>query len=175
MSHYLHHVPGRLRLKDRSLKSSEETGTEIRALCTQLPGIRAIELNTLTGSLLVRYDKASVNSTQILGLLFTNGVITAIPEALAHDQMPGSTPPPRRAKLLLRYALPRKDQEHIIGDLEEAYHIEWLPEHGFRKARRLYWWHAIRSIAPMLSTGLRRSAIITALLGAADWLRDRLG
>jgi Heavy metal associated domain 2 len=81
MSHYLHHVPGRLRLKARSLKSSEEKGDEIRALCTQLPGIEAIELNTLTGSLLVRYDKASVNSTQILGLLFTNGIITAIPEA----------------------------------------------------------------------------------------------
>jgi chromate transport protein ChrA len=81
MSHYLHHVPGRLRLKARSLKSSEEKGAEIRALCTQLPGIEAIELNTLTGSLLVRYDKASVSSTQILGLLFMNGVITAIPEA----------------------------------------------------------------------------------------------
>jgi hypothetical protein len=81
MSHYLHHVPGRLRLKARSLKNSEDKAAEIRALCTQLPGIRAIELNTLTGSLLVRYDKASVNSRQILGLLFTNGIITAIPEA----------------------------------------------------------------------------------------------
>jgi Heavy metal associated domain 2 len=81
MSHYLHHVPGRLRLKARSLKGSEEKGAEIRALCTQLPGIEAIELNTLTGSLLVRYDKAAVTSTQILGFLFTNGVITSIPEA----------------------------------------------------------------------------------------------
>jgi hypothetical protein len=81
MSHYLHHVPGRLRLKARSLKNSEDKTAEIRALCGQLPGITAIELNTLTGSLLVRYDQASVNSAQILGLLFTNGVITAIPEA----------------------------------------------------------------------------------------------
>lgn len=81
MSHYLHHVPGRLRLKARSLKSSEDKAAEIRALCMQLPGIKAIELNTLTGSLLVRYDKASVNSTQILGLLFANGIITSIPEA----------------------------------------------------------------------------------------------
>jgi hypothetical protein len=81
MSHYLHHVPGRLRLKARSLKSSEERAAATRALCTQLPGIKAIELNTLTGSLLVRYDKAAVTSTQILGFLFTNGVITSIPEA----------------------------------------------------------------------------------------------
>jgi hypothetical protein len=81
MSHYLHHVPGRLRLKARSLKNSEDKAAEIRALCAQLPGIQAIELNTLTGSLLVRYDKASVNSVQILGLLFANSVITSIPEA----------------------------------------------------------------------------------------------
>ncbi len=81
MSHYLHHVPGRLRLKARSLKNSEDKAAEIRALCTQLPGINTIELNTLTGSLLVRYDKASVNSAQILGFLFANGVITSIPEA----------------------------------------------------------------------------------------------
>jgi hypothetical protein len=81
MSHYLHHVPGRLRLKDRSLKNGEDKADEIRALCTQLPGIESIELNTLTGSLLVHYDKANVNATQILGLLFANGVITSIPEA----------------------------------------------------------------------------------------------
>jgi hypothetical protein len=81
MCHYLHHVPGRLRLKALSFRNSEDKVAEIRALCTQLPGINAIELNTLTGSLLVRYDKASVNSSQILGVLFTNGVITSIPEA----------------------------------------------------------------------------------------------
>ena len=81
MSHYLHHVPGRLRLKAHSLKNSKDKADEIRALCAQLPGIIAVELNSLTGSLLVRYDKVSVNSTQILGLLFTQGVITAIPEA----------------------------------------------------------------------------------------------
>jgi len=84
-------------------------------------------------------------------------------------------PPPRQAKLLLRYALPRKHQEHIIGDLQEAYYTEWLAEHGPKEARRMYWWHAIRSIAPMLWTTVKRAGIIMAILGAADWLRDRLG
>jgi hypothetical protein len=78
--------------------------------------------------------------------------------------------PPREAKLLLRYALPRKHQEHIIGDLEEAYYTEWLPEHGPRQARRLYWWHATRSIAPMLWTAAKTSGIITVIVGAAQWL-----
>jgi Heavy metal associated domain 2 len=175
MSHYLHHVPGRLRLKARSLKSSEEKAAATRALCTQLPGIKAIELNTLTGSLLVHYDKAAVTSTQILGFLFTNDVITSIPEARGHGQTPAATPPPRQAERLLYYVLPRERRENVIGCLEEDYYTTWLPKFGPDEARRMYWSDAIRSIAPMLWTGLRRSAIIAAALGVADWLRDRLG
>jgi hypothetical protein len=82
MSHYLHTLPGRLRLKTRSLKNSEDKAAEIRALLRQLPGIETIEINLLTGSMLVRYDPASITSAQILGLLVTNSVITSIPESL---------------------------------------------------------------------------------------------
>jgi Heavy metal associated domain 2 len=81
MSHYLHHVPGRLRLKTRSLKNSSAKAAEVRALFKQLPGIEAIEFNLLTGSMLVRYDAASITSAKILGFLVANSVITSIPEA----------------------------------------------------------------------------------------------
>ena len=93
MSHYLHHVPGRLRLKARALKNNEEKATEIRALCAQLPGIEAIEFNLLTGSMLLRYNKTRVNSAQILGSLFANGVITSIPEARPSAAMKGFREP----------------------------------------------------------------------------------
>jgi Heavy metal associated domain 2 len=81
MSHYLHHVPGRLRLKTRSLKNSSAKAAEVQTLFKQLPGIEAIELNLLTGSMLVRYDAARITSAQILGFLVANSVITSIPEA----------------------------------------------------------------------------------------------
>jgi hypothetical protein len=81
MSHYLHHVPGRLRLKTRSLKNSSAKADEVRALFQQLPGIEAIDLNLLTGSMLVRYDVASITSARILGFLVAHSVITSIPEA----------------------------------------------------------------------------------------------
>lgn len=82
MSHYLHTLPGRLRLKTRSLKNSEDKAAEVRALLRQLAGIETIEINLLTGSMLVRYDTTSVTSAQILGFLITNSAITSIPEAL---------------------------------------------------------------------------------------------
>ena len=81
MSHYLHHVPGRLRLKTRSLKNSQDKAAEIRELFAQLPGIEAVELNLLTGSILVRYDPPKITSAQLLGFLVANSVITSIPEA----------------------------------------------------------------------------------------------
>jgi copper chaperone CopZ len=81
MNPYLHHVPGRLRLKTRSLKNSEAKAAEIRALFAQLPGIKSIEINPVTGSMLVRYDTAGITSAKILGFLVANGVITSIPEA----------------------------------------------------------------------------------------------
>jgi copper chaperone CopZ len=83
MSHYLHNLPGRLRLKTRSLKNSEDKAAEIRALLRQLPGIETIEINLLTGSMLVRYDTTSITSAQILGFLVTNSVITSIPETVS--------------------------------------------------------------------------------------------
>jgi uncharacterized protein YejL (UPF0352 family) len=70
-----------LRLKTRSLKNSSAKAAEVRALFKQLPGIDAIEFNLLTGSMLVRYDAASITSVQILGFLVANSVITSIPEA----------------------------------------------------------------------------------------------
>jgi copper chaperone CopZ len=81
MNPYLHHVPGRLRLKTRSLKNSEAKAAEIRALFAQLPGIKSIEINPVTGSMLVHYDTAGITSAKILGFLVANSVITSIPEA----------------------------------------------------------------------------------------------
>jgi hypothetical protein len=62
----------------------------------------------------------------LLGESFATYCKTQPPEVLVTKP----PPPPQQVKLLLRYALRRKHQEHIIGDLEEAYYAEWLPEHG---------------------------------------------
>jgi hypothetical protein len=97
-----------------------------------------------------------------------------IDEVEEEDQLQ-PPPPPRQAERLLNYVLPRTRREEILGDLEEDYYNKWLPKYGVDEARRLYWADAIRSIAPMLWTAVKRSGIITFILGAADWLRDRLG
>jgi hypothetical protein len=112
----------------------------------------------------------------VVGASFEASVVRSNARRMTEEvQSPTRPPPPRQARLLLRYALPLKHQEDLIGDLEEEYYTRWLPEEGLREARRLYWSHAIRSIAPMLWTAVKTSGIVTLILGAADWLRDRFG
>jgi hypothetical protein len=67
--HYLHHIPGRLRVKCASLKRNEQ---KVRRVCDYLRGIDGVveaEANALTGSLLVRYDTDVVRSETLLNSL----------------------------------------------------------------------------------------------------------
>ena len=80
MSQYVHHVPGRVRIKSKAFKSNEENAELARGLLQNLPGVQAIELNVLTGSLLVRYDKSLLSPTKILALLFAKGFIGSLPD-----------------------------------------------------------------------------------------------
>jgi hypothetical protein len=68
-----------------------------------------------------------------------------------------SREPPRAAKLLLLF-IPKKNREHLLGDLEEEYQTSVLPEYGLRAARRWYWWHVCLSIGPFAWVGFKRVA-----------------
>jgi hypothetical protein len=118
MSHYVHHVPGRLRIKSQAFKNNEENAALARTLFQGLAGVHAIELNGLTGSLLVRYDKSLLSSNKILGLLVANGFISHLPDL-------GRRPVPRRISARLRNhairnlvtALPRIIADAVIEKL----------------------------------------------------------
>ena len=84
MSQYVHHVPGRVRVKCKALKNNEENAALARSLFQDVAGVHAVELNGLTGSLLVRYDKSLLSSGKILGLLVANGFISHLPDLERH-------------------------------------------------------------------------------------------
>jgi cation transport ATPase len=73
MSCYLHTVPGRLRLKMPALKGSPEMARKIQGAVSEIHGVEATAINTLTGSLLVNYDPAEVSSREILDTLGRRG------------------------------------------------------------------------------------------------------
>lgn len=61
--------------------------------------------------------------------------------------------PPTLAKYIL-LLVPKKNREHLIGDLEEEF---WtiLAQYGVRKARFWYWWQTIFSIVAFCANALK--------------------
>lgn len=69
MSYYLHDVPGRLRIKIPHLRRNIRLAQELHRLLNSLSGVESTTANTVTGSVLVRYDPEIINSTSILTFL----------------------------------------------------------------------------------------------------------
>lgn len=75
MSHYIHDLPGRLRVKSRALKNRDGTADRAIAALQAVRGVRVTEVNAVTGSVLVRYDPAAVNASRLLDVLKEHGII----------------------------------------------------------------------------------------------------
>lgn len=65
----MHAHPGRVRLKLAQIKRDPGFAQEIKELLTPVPGIKRVETNSLTGSLLVLYDSTKISSPETLDAL----------------------------------------------------------------------------------------------------------
>jgi hypothetical protein len=77
MSHYIHHVPGRLRVKSPTLKRNEHHAAQTKTYIDNVHGVLASEVNTVTGSLLIRYDANLVWAQTLLNSLRGMGHVPA--------------------------------------------------------------------------------------------------
>jgi len=73
-----------------------------------------------------------------------------------------SDTPPKMATLLI-LLIPKKNREHVLGDLDEEYRTILVPRYGRRTAKAWYWWHVAISIGPLLSAQIKRAAAIAWL------------
>ena len=69
MSHYIHHVPGRLRVKFPTLKRNERHALQTKQHIDSVHGVLASEFNTVTGSLVIKYDTNLVGVHALLDSL----------------------------------------------------------------------------------------------------------
>lgn len=75
MNHYIHHIPGRLRVKTPRLKRNEAEAVRVRVMLTGLEGLLSYEVKTLTGSLIIYYDPALTQGEAVLAFLSRHGFI----------------------------------------------------------------------------------------------------
>jgi copper chaperone CopZ len=79
MSHYVHSIPGRLRVRSPAFKDHPENAKTARSLLGNLEGVSSVDASLITGSLLIRYDERIVNATRVLGALSAEGWIEHLP------------------------------------------------------------------------------------------------
>lgn len=82
MAHYIHHVPGRLRIRTPRLKRDTIRAEAAEALVLTIDGVTAARANSMTGSLTVGYQRDVVSAETILDALALRGYYQ--PELVQH-------------------------------------------------------------------------------------------
>lgn len=76
MTHFVHHVPGRMRVKTPALKRNEARGRMVKGYLDTMEGVCSAEVNTVTGSIVIKYDHGVVQGATILNSLHGMGLVT---------------------------------------------------------------------------------------------------
>lgn len=66
MVHYLHHVPGRLRVRSSAIKRNEFMAGRICETLAVLQGVNTVEASTVTGSITITYDLCHIGHEDLL-------------------------------------------------------------------------------------------------------------
>src|SRR5436305_6571303 len=69
MSNYVHHVPGRLRVRVPELKNCAPKAVALESRLSAISGITEVECRIVTGSVIVYYDPGWTDLTSIYQLL----------------------------------------------------------------------------------------------------------
>jgi copper chaperone CopZ len=73
MSHYMHHVPGRLRVRSPEIKRNDARAVVLQACLEQIEGVECVMVNTVTGSVTVNYDKSATDSQALIAKIESHG------------------------------------------------------------------------------------------------------
>lgn len=86
MTHQIHHVPGRLRVRVPAIRRNSRKAAPVIALLRDLRGVSTAEPNLMTGSIVIRYDPESTSADAILSVLTAGGHFRA------HSPAPARSP-----------------------------------------------------------------------------------
>jgi hypothetical protein len=92
MNHYVHHVPGRLRVRTPAVKGNATRAADANNLLQQMQGVTGSAVNTLTGSIVINYDLHTLKPEVILHTLHLEGYV---PPTCLHELHNGGKNTPR--------------------------------------------------------------------------------
>lgn len=66
MNQYIHHIPGKIRIKNPVFKDNFAVLDDFSKYLEDIAGIEFITTNPITGSIVVHYDPETLNSEQLI-------------------------------------------------------------------------------------------------------------
>ncbi|MFW5816031.1 MAG: HMA2 domain-containing protein [Wenzhouxiangella sp.] len=75
MSHYFHHVPGRIRIRSRRLRSNVAHAQALVAHLLETEGVQDVKTNERNGSITIHYDRSEATGIRIIGMLASEGFV----------------------------------------------------------------------------------------------------
>lgn len=75
MVHYLHHVPGRLRVRSAVIKRDETMARRLYETLSTLHGVSSVEVSTITGSVKITYDTRHIGHDDLLEHLSGHSIV----------------------------------------------------------------------------------------------------
>jgi len=73
--HYLHHVPGRLRVRSTAIKRDVIMADRVSETLSALQGVNAVEVSTVTGSIKITYDLRHISHEDLLDHLRGHNIV----------------------------------------------------------------------------------------------------
>ncbi|HTN70980.1 MAG TPA: cation transporter [Methylomirabilota bacterium] len=86
MIDYVHNIPGRLRIKSAVIKKNPAEAAKIKSQLSSIPGVQNLDVNLVTGSILIRYDAQKISSDQLLQTLNQAGYFQSS-KVVTHDDV----------------------------------------------------------------------------------------
>lgn len=69
MSQYIHHVPGRIRVRSKAFRCRSEKAQAAERQLKAMAGVRQVRMNLHAGSITVHYDTAVLHQSDLLAAL----------------------------------------------------------------------------------------------------------
>lgn len=102
---YLHHIPGRLRVRSAAVKRDKDCASVLTQMLSGRPGIASVKTNTTTGSILVNYNAATLDAKTLLDLLGEWGFVSETAPPVNRAKPPAAVKSPEAT--MVRQALAR--------------------------------------------------------------------
>jgi hypothetical protein len=108
---YTHHIPGRIRARSAAIKRNPAQAAALQQWLASLDGVKRVETNPLTGSVLIHYAEAVVRGEDLMAHMRDRQWIAKLPERPPMPRAVGARLRPaaaslerRLAKAILRFA-----------------------------------------------------------------------